>query len=218
MAILAKKGLSKSEWDAYAEWENNTGCPVSLFSATWTVPPHPKKINSQTIYLFIGIQDRQKGVILQPVLQWGRSCYGGEPNSWSVASYYVEKKNKRIKDVSQFVEVQPGDELVGVITRIDNSYPYHYTSEFRGIQGTSLPIKSTRAFPWCEVTLETHNLTYCTEYPDTTFTSFSEIKIKTDNMNPTLNWRKEVVVNNCGLNVDVKSNSSTQGIVDIYYR
>ena len=78
-----------SGWITYAYWNNDTGHPLTSFRTTWQVPPAPATQESQTIFLFNGIQNNGTNYgILQPVLQWGSSAAGGGPY-WSIASWYV---------------------------------------------------------------------------------------------------------------------------------
>jgi hypothetical protein len=84
-----RPGGAADGWQAYVDWTNTTGTPISLMQATWSVPPPPANVANQTIFLFPGMENIAGDVgILQPVLQWGVSHIGGGAY-WTAASWYV---------------------------------------------------------------------------------------------------------------------------------
>jgi len=75
-------------WIEYAY--TNTQSNLAGCDAKWQVPGEPPVAGGQTMFLFNGYQDIAATFILQPVLQWGLSAAGGDPNDWTGASWAVE--------------------------------------------------------------------------------------------------------------------------------
>src|SRR5262249_25417780 len=129
-----------SGWIAYADWQNDSGNPVTSFSTTWTVPPEPATKSGQTIFLFNGIDPVDPyQPILQPVLQWGVSAAGGG-DFWSVANWYVLGNGQALH--TPLVQVNVGQSLEGVMKLTGQAAgKFNYTSEFTGI-GTTLSVQN----------------------------------------------------------------------------
>ena len=206
-----------SGWITYTYWNNGTGTPLSTFKTMWQVPPPPSVQGSgEVIFLFNGIQNYGTNFgILQPVLQWGVSAAGGGPY-WSVASWYVTSGGQAFH--TNLVRVNPDDTLIGVMTMTGQSgSTFSYTSQFQGINGTTLPVQNIAELQWCAETLEAYGLTSCGNYPDTPVTEFTEIYIRTGPKVPPLAWTPVNRVTDCGQHAVVDSNSASYGEVDIFY-
>jgi len=206
-------------WIADAVWMNTSGNPVSSFHATWRVPPAPKVISGQTIFLFNGMQPSPTNLsattILHPVLQWGKSWAGGG-NYWSVTSWLV--LDNGLMFYTPAIQVNIGDTLVGAMTLTGQSGNlYNYSAEFEGIVGTSLPAQNFPMLRQCFITLGVQDLYSCSNYPDTSHTAFQHIDIQTGGTTPALNWTPETQMATRGEHAIVVSNSATDGEVDIYY-
>jgi len=204
-------------WIAYGFWVNNSGSPVTSFRTRWKVPPAPTKQESQTIFLFNGIDPANPSqAILQPVLQWGTSHAGGG-GYWSVASWYVLGTGQAF--FTPLVRVNEGDELVGVMKLTGQSNgSFSYTSEFEGIPGTSLPVLNVAELVWLNETLEVYGIDSCANYPNSTFTGMREIAIETKVGAPAATWSPVDLVTDCGQHATVVSSSATNGEVDLYYK
>lgn len=204
-----------SGWIAYADWSNTTGNSVTRFETTWIVPPAPSTDHGQTIFLFNGIQNST--MIYQPVLQWGSSAAGGG-SYWAVSSWYVDGQGG-VAFHSNLVKVSSGNVLTGVINQTgQKSGKFSYGCEFTGVANTSLPISSVEELKWNIETLEAYGVQQCSDYPDTTFTSFSDIALQTSAGNPDLTWAPVNAVTDCGQSAHVVSNANPHGGVEIYYR
>ena len=207
--------LLGSGWITFTDWTNNTGQPISSFSTTWVVPPEPHTQSGQTIFLFNGIQNPT--MIYQPVLQWGPSGAGGG-SYWAVASWYVDGQGGAAF-YSTPVRVNPGDVLVGVMTLTGQSPAgFSYNCEFQGIANTGLPIQNVQELTFCIETLEAYAVTQCSDYPNTTVTSFTGISIQTGATSPALTWNANNSVTDCGQHAVVVSDANPGGQVDLYYR
>jgi acylphosphatase len=206
-----------SGWITYAYWNNGTGSPISQFTTMWQVPPAPSSgIAGETIFLFNGIQNYGANFgILQPVLQWGPSAAGGG-QYWAVASWYVTSSGQAFH--TNLVQVNPGDMLIGVMTQTGRAgTQFNYTSEFRGIAGTTLPVQNIAELQWCNQTLEAYGLQSCANYPYTPQTQFTEIFLRTGSTTPAVSWTPVNRVTDCGQHAAAISNSATYGEVDVYY-
>jgi hypothetical protein len=206
-----------SGWIAYAFWNNGTGHHLSSFRTTWEVPSEPTTKSGQTIFLFNGIQNYGANFgILQPVLQWGASAAGGG-FYWSVASWYVTSNGQAFH--TGLARVNPGEALVGVMTLTGQpGTSFDYLCEFQGIAGTRLPVQNIAELLWLNETLEAYQISKCSDYPASAFTAFHAIDVQMGAGQLTLNWTPVDRVVDCKQHVVVKSNSATNGEIDIYYR
>ena len=206
-----------SGWIAYTYWKNGTGTPISQFTTMWQVPPPPAAgIANETVFLFNGIQNYGANFgILQPVLQWGPSAAGGG-QYWSVASWYVTSGGQAFH--TNLVRVDSGDTLIGVMALTGrNGSQFSYTSEFRGIAGTTLPVQNIAELQWCNETLEAYGIQAAGNYPDAPLTQFTEIFIRTGSVAPSITWTPVNAVTDVGQHAVVISNSASFGEVDLYY-
>lgn len=203
---------------AYAHWTNDTEDPISEFRATWRVPPQPATQGKQTIFLFNGIQNSDGAdAILQPVLRW-EDATGTEGSRWSVASWYVAADGQVFH--SDFVPVNPGDDVVGVITFVGRTPDgrWSYTSEFENVPGTRLSIEDIAEPRLCLLSLEAYRVDTCSKYPDTDATHFVALTILgATNPLPVI-WAAYTEQTTCGVSAKVVSNSSAQREVHIRYR
>lgn len=203
-------------WITYASWNNATGNPITRFTSLWAVPPAPSNQSGQLIYLFNGIQNAT--MIYQPVLQWGNNgAFGG--NYWVVASWYADGQGGQAFN-TQPVKVNPGDILTGVMALTKQSgTKFDYTCEFQGIANTSLPVNGIDELTWCCHTLEAYkNLQNCSSYPNTPYTAFQQIDIRTGATIPAVTWAPTDPITDCGQHTVVSSNANPGGDVSIYYR
>ena len=202
-------------WVVYAGWTNSSGQAISSFSTRWKVPPVPATSSGQTIFLFNGIQN--SGFILQPVLQWGSSFAGGG-NYWAIANWYVDGQGGLALH-STLVQVNPGDDLLGVMTLTGKAgTSYSYLSSFAGFATTNLQVNNIEQLTWANETLEVYGVANCSDYPDTNKTAMRAIEIKTEgNTEAIINWQAVNSVTDCGQHCAIVSNASPGGEVDLFY-
>ena len=208
-------------WIVDAVWRRPPGTKICYFTTTWLVPPAPSTQSGQLIYLFNGMQSGP-GVdppwILQPVLQWGISGAGGG-NFWGVASWFATQSPGHSFN-SPLTAVNPGDALLGIMElfSFDGGANYQYMSSFQ-INGNPVPDSVLTANPSFELTdsfqtLEAYNLTACTDYPNSDFTSMAGIVIdvypgapsadpQSQGSPAVLTWTAENRVTNCGQSTEV---------------
>ncbi len=198
-------------WVSYTGWENKTGSPITSFTTTWTVPEAPKTDSGQIIYYFNGIEPKTRDAILQPVLQWGESPAGGG-SYWAVANWYVTSSGQALH--SPVVRVEPGTILTGVMKLTSRGGKFSYTSEFLGIENSSLPLENTAELTWANETLEAYGTGRCSDYSAANV-AFTNIGIVAGLAEPKIDWVAKNQVTNCGHKVSVIDDSATSGEVDI---
>lgn len=211
-------GPKTNGWIINTEWTNSSNPPVSVFSASWIVPPEPATKNGQTIFLFDGIQQNNNGpYILQPVLQWGPSAAGGGAY-WSIASWYVDGQGGTALH-SKLIPVNSGEYLHGNMSLVrSTNNQFDYYCSFYGYPDANLFVNNIDELHWANITLECYNFKAFTDYPDTEFTEFNRLEIHKDNDQATLNWLADNRVTDNGQHCDIISNASPNGTVRLYYK
>jgi hypothetical protein len=149
-------------WVAYTKWMNDQTDAIKLFTANWTVPPEPKDKSSQTIFLFIGLQNTR--FILQPVLQWGPSHAGGG-SFWSIANWYTDGTLDKTF-CSEALPVKPGQSLTAKIECIGNAgRNFTYKASFEGFPQLDIERNDVIELLWVFVVLESYNVRTADNYP-----------------------------------------------------
>lgn len=205
-----------SGWIAYTYWSNPVSTPIAYFSTTWTVPPVPSTNHGQTVFMFNGLQN--SSYILQPVLQYGPSAAGGG-SYWAIANWYVDGSNGTAI-FSNLVRVSAGTSLTGIMSLTGNSGTrYSYSSAFTGYPSITLAVTNIEKLYWAAESLEVYSPAACSDYPNTTRTTFSNIQIKLqDGTQAGLAWTAANAVTDCGQHASIVANGTPNGIVDIYYK
>jgi hypothetical protein len=215
-------------WIEDSQWWNDTGQPIVYFSTKWIVPPAPSADDSQTVFLFNGMQPDSAAHILQPVLQWGSSGAGGS-NTWQITNWYADGQGGAAV-FGSLVSVNPGDELQGIMTCTGQSASgFNYTSSFVGHSTTDISVTDVEELTWAFETLECYGsssstpLAQCADYPDTTLTAMYDIEIKTGTpgtagTDAAIDWFAVTNFTDCGQSCQIVSNDSPGGAVYLYYR
>jgi hypothetical protein len=188
-----------------------TAPSFGFLSAQWTVPPNPPSNDGQTLLYFPGLQDLNQttpSTILQPVLGWNQDF----ASAWSIASWNCCVNGTVQESTPQLVS--PGDTILGYM--FNNCAPGTVSCsqwvvnalDLRTGQNSTLNRSSSfnQTFNWAfGGVLEVHNVTQCSDYPDSTTglnggthsISFNAIRLYDDKMNliPNPNWS---IVNNVG--------------------
>jgi hypothetical protein len=208
--------------------------PIVRFSSKWTVPPPPATNNSQTIYIWNGLAGTLTGDLLQPVLQWGESAIGGGPY-WAIANWYVIGTTAVITPKAGLVRVNPSDVIEGVMTLTGTHPPdtggfpaadYHLS--FTGHPASDITVKDIELLMNAEEVLEVHNVTSCSDYPNTSLTAFFDVQIDIGQLNTpgapidsgsaSIVWNSFAPRSSCNTGCNIVSNDSPGGEVDIIYR
>jgi hypothetical protein len=190
--------------------------PISLFTTKWKVPPPPKSIDGQTIFLFNAMEDASFKDILQPVLQWGKSSAGGG-DYWSVTSWFLDASgNAFYRDL---VRVFPGLLLQGTMRLTNqNNGTFDYECLFEGIGETDITVQGIVEQTVFSETLECYAIDNCSDYPDTYYTSMFAIEIDSGGNPIQPGWLVENQVTDCGQHTNIVSNASPGGEVDLFYK
>jgi|HubBroStandDraft_1064217.scaffolds.fasta_scaffold17931_1 hypothetical protein len=210
-----------SGWITDASSSNDTGSPITFFQTTWIVPKGPRTFTGdlfspqgQVIFLFNGLQDNPETYILQPVLQWGDSGYGGG-KYWSIANWLVDQQHV-FKTPN--VGVSEGDILNGVMTLTGQSGNlFDYQCEFAGINSFALNVVNRTQLVNAYETLECYGVRHASDYPQAEKTAMTAIEIRNANGEIPPNWSANDLVIDCGQHTIVVSDASPGGEVDIYY-
>ena len=110
----------------WIEWANtNTQGNLAAAAAEWQVPGEPIVAGPQTMFLFNGIEDPAGTWIIQPVLQWGLSAAGGDPDDWTGAAWAVDGS---LFWYGSVINCNVGDNIAGYI-----SYEAYGEDEFQNI-------------------------------------------------------------------------------------
>lgn len=175
------------EIDGWVENANVVAEPGETFGAIiarWRVPPSPARNDGQVLYFFPGLEDiNQTLSILQPVLGW----YVGQ---WTIASWNCCING--VVAVSNAVDVSPGDEIFGSVT---NNCPGQTECAAWNVlsldmstgQGTILENTPSEGqiFNWgFGGVLETYYVTSCGDLPRDRWTTFEDIQLFDQNLNP----------------------------------
>lgn len=232
----SEPGLQDIGWIENAQWRNGGTDPIISFTTTWIVPPTPSSSDSQTVYLFNGMQPDNAAHILQPVLQWGPS-YAGGGNYWSIANWYADGQGGAAT-VKTPVQVSPGTVLQGVMTcTSQSSSGYNYTCQFIGYPSVDITVTDAPELTWAYETLECYGpytgtnsqgvpqfspLAQCSDYPATTLTAMYDIEIKTgtpgsSGTDAAISWQRVTNFTDCGQSCEIVSNDSPGGAVYLYY-
>ena len=211
-------GHISDQWIVYTSWLNRTKRPITTFSTTWTVPNPPQNNSGQLIYLFNGLLDKDKTCILQPVLQWGASGFGGNA-SWGIANWLVDSSGHVC--TTDLVPVAVGDVVTGQITVLDQSNgSFDYLCQFKlnNGPGPSLPALDMGQLTLAVETLECYGITGCQDYPGTDSTAMRAIQVQSGANDLAVGWYQNDLVTDCGQHTTIVTDGSPNGEVDIFYR
>ena len=209
-------GLQDYYWITWAQWIRPDGQYITVDSSTWAVPPAPRSVDGQTVFLWNGLS-LGDGVI-QPVLQWG-PAYGGGGSYWQVGCWWVSRNNTF---VSNFVQVSPGTTLKGFVTGtyLGGLLRYRYTCDFwsGSTQLANLTVLGAPELQAAYRVLEAYNLQTCADYPASDSTRFSAVTVRTTApiTNP-LPWETGRYFHECGQHTSVVDPTNPGGTIDVYY-
>lgn len=213
--------LSVKGWVEFAHWWSSDA--ITSLSGSWTVPPPPEAKDSQTLFLFLGLQDDSTKVteLLQPVLQWGLSPAGGG-DYWSLSCWYlhVPALQKPLLTASTAVRVAEGESIDGYVRRRemnDTLSVWECGAKTDAGVSTGLAVISGMDLRYSYAALEAYGKSMsCDHYPDARLTAFTDIRLDTDWQpvdSSRIQWDTTVVVPGCSHRVDVKGASE----IDLHY-
>jgi len=208
--ILANGHLDEQEgWVAYTYWEAPS--VVTSYVVTWTVPPNPTTLDTQTLFTFTGLQNdytfstpngpRQGVSIIQPVLQWGPSEAGGG-SYWSIASWWVGSNAVW----SPIKKVSSGDIILGTMVYNGNQTWSIIARDQTSKVSTTLNVKVGVQEHYAFVSLEVYNVATCGDYPNGVI-PYTGLVVKNKGKVLSPKWQKEVI-NQCNEAVQIQSAST----------
>ena len=176
-----------SDWAVYAQMTSPNG--VSLMSSTFHVPPAPTSrgpAGLSSIYLFNGLEDGgghhgNASLILQPVLQYGKSGCVLNPLTWAQwhwTAFLVDGSGRAY--CGKVLKVEEGEEVVGNMTLTssrDNATQQMWevvaARPKTGEISTHIVQLENKLLNAAYITLEAMICYSCKAYPDTPKTTFS---------------------------------------------
>jgi len=212
----SSRGAPPQGWQVYTYFVGNNN--ISHFSGQWNVPEEPSA-QGQLLGTFIGLQNNCGGYgkcghgtkdkyvgILQPVLQYGESAYGGGPY-WSYLSTYTGSFGTVWSPV--YKTNNQGDIIFGNITRLHGNDEQWYMDTFditSGGKQSSLVVSrpTTNIEPDAYVTLEVYDVGSCSGYPKQPL-QFQNLNLE-ENGNPVVpKWVFAKYSSACGENMTIIS-------------
>ena len=181
----ADANFAVNGWSSYATWLNGSTSPIARMASTWTVPPEPQNAGDQLVYIFNGMEN--ESMILQPVLQWGASPAGGG-KKWSIANWYADSTEGH-SFYSLLVDVQPGQELTGVMTMTSGADgKFSYTSSFDIAPSITLEIHGVDELNYAAQTIEAYGISSAADMPAAADILISDIQVHTVQDTAVVTW------------------------------
>lgn len=88
LSVVEPEGAPCFQAGGWIEWaQSNYQSSLAACAADWQVPAEPPVEGGQTMALFVGIETADLAWIVQPVLAWGPSVAGTDPNDWSGVAF-----------------------------------------------------------------------------------------------------------------------------------
>ena len=216
-----------SDWSVYAQMAE-TVKNFSEMSSVWTVPPAPKHwgpAGLSSVYIFNGLEDGggihgKSSLILQPVLQYGKSGCLNDPllwHEWHLTSYLVDGNGRA--HCGSRIKVNEGEQVYGGMIQTDKaSNTWEVVSKTMGRKKDSTSkysaslgdVKINAAY----ATLEGMIIYDCHAWPTNDGVNFEQNKLVLGDgttVNP--KWTPEIRHTECGQAVT----SDANGDVKLHY-
>ena len=210
-----------SDWSVYAQSTISDAVRFGSFSAEWTVPQTPKSrgpLGLSSVYFFPGLEDGgghhgNASLILQPVLQYGKSgCVLNPLNwgSWHLMSYLVTGDGRA--HCGKKLNVDTGDKLRGSMVQDPTSGEWTVTSVALASNSTSTysaTLADNPAIDAAYITMEGMIIYGCDAYPPGGGIDFTNLAATDANgRSATLRWTKELRHTECSQDVDAANDGS----------
>ena len=108
---------------------------------------------------------------------------------WGIASWYKTLTNDVIQ--SKYIDVEPGDEILGMMNKIGIDSWYINTAQTSSGKNTSFTVKRDilRSQQWAYVALQANHIESCEDFPAAgTIVPFTNIAIASNHVNQTVEW------------------------------
>lgn len=214
-----KKPEYYSDWAAYAQTTHLEGYGQMI--SKWTVPVPPTSqgplppLISSSIYLFNGLEDGSghagsASVILQPVLQYGKSGCLVDPRKfkdWYFTAYLVTEAGRAYCGPN-IGPLHPGEILQGNMTKVNTlNNTWQVQAKRLSTQEVSketVNLGTTRTIDAAYLTLEAMIIYGCDAYPHSGNVTFDHNVLKDQDINPIIpKWEKKIRHSECDQNVQI---------------
>jgi hypothetical protein len=193
-------------------------------TSKWKVPPAPASrgpFGLSSVYLFNGLEDGgghhgNASLILQPVLQFGKSGCLLNPTqwgSWHAGSYLVDG-NGRAHCGKNF-QVEENETVIGTMEQTSsesNTWTVSMTAESNNQTSTYASTLNSKVLNAAYLTLEGMIIYNCKIYPNGGGTTFDDVRLMTKDggavQSPT--WTPEIRHSECGQAVSVVSSEQVE--------
>jgi hypothetical protein len=217
-----------SDWVAYAQTTKEDG--FGSMASTWNVPAKPTSqgpfppLIASSIYLFNGLENSgghagTADVILQPVLQYGKSGCLLNPlkfGDWYFTSYQVGV-NGRAYCGSNIGPLKEGEDVVGTMTLTDvasNTWKVDSLRVSTGAKSTHTVALGNRTMDAAYATLEGMVIYNCKAFPASGSTTFSNNTL-TDKSGRVVSgpaWKKMIGHSECDQDVKLSAGAQSDDI------
>lgn len=199
---------------------NPTGPAIAAFRASWIVPDEPATRNDQKVAIWIGLQDEDSRIVLQPVLQWG-SWANGSTKGWGIACWTAKlaRDGEISHESSKITRVEPGQKVTGVIELVSVSGGnYTYRCYFEGYHDSEAVFQTRDKFNTAMIDYEVQDMTACSDHVERA--NFADIRIRAGAKDLSSGWKKAPIEDpmNCGIKIRIPSRDSVSIGIDNFSR
>lgn len=211
-----------SDWSVYAQAVNSN---FSTLSSSWTVPPAPLShgpADLSSVYIFNGLEDGSghhgsASLILQPVLQYGKSGCVIDPlrwNEWLFSAYLVDGNGRA--HCGPAIKVKTGDEVIGQMNRSGtNTWTVVATHPSSTKSSTFTSDLGDKHIDAAYLTLEGMVIYGCKDYPPGGGSRFTKLSAHDASGDPiALAWSPEVRHSECNQSVRFGDDGSVTLLYD----
>ena len=231
-ASTASTAQYYSDWVVYAQHTSPNG--LRFMSSTWRVPRAPSSrgpLGLSSVYLFNGLEDSSgrrgtASMIMQPVLQYGKSGCVLDPLSWDEwhwIAYLVSGSGRA--HCGKILKVREGETLIGNMSRTDGGAANashqawtilaarQATGEISSLS-SQLSLDAGRFVDTAYATLEGMLIYSCAAFPSAPSTSFIHNKLvdgdgRSIAIGATAAWLPEARHTECGQSAIIEGNGVT---------
>jgi len=162
--LPATPDWEENGWIAWALAENTAG--FTSFTSKWAVPSvPPKKVGTEVIFWWNGLEPQDRSTVIQPVLQWGQAA-DGSGKYYAIASWWVNDAGQAL--YSKPIKVKPSDAILGTVSLMSNgSYTIAIQDSTSKQTGTLIyTAKKKVTYQRGYYCLESYQLSACNQYPE----------------------------------------------------
>jgi len=204
-----------SDWTVYAQSVAPDDSGFTYMSSTFTVPSIPLNhgpAKQSSVYIFNGLEDGggvhgKASVILQPVLQYGKSGCLLNPAKWSqwyISSYVVDGNGRA--HCASTVPVEVGDVITGKMEKSASGNVWNVTTFAVGREdeaSVNTVDMGDTILDAAYATMEGMVVYTCDTYPGEGRVEFTDNVLRAGGKDLDIKWKEEVRHDECGQAVEV---------------